>query len=196
MIKQSKTTTQKATEAAPKTTKKETAKKPAPAAAAKPAQEAVKVEKKATPKAKPTEKKSYKSALAQLGGKKVVSHGVGRRKSSVARVWLKRGTGLIVVNGKEHINYFDTDINRAEAATPLRVVPNAEVDVLVNVVGGGLGSQAGAIKLGIARALVASDETLRPLLRQNDLLTVDARVKERKKYGQKAARRKFQFVKR
>ena len=125
-----------------------------------------------------------------------VAHGVGRRKASVARVWLKKGTGLIVVNGKEHTNYFDTDINRAEAATPLRVVPTADVDVLANVNGGGLGAQAGAIKLAISRALVASDESLRLVLRQNNLLTVDARVKERKKYGQKAARRKFQFVKR
>ncbi|MDR3646084.1 MAG: 30S ribosomal protein S9 [Candidatus Babeliales bacterium] len=125
------------------------------------------------------------------------SHGVGRRKSSVARVWLRKGTGKMIINGRNFSEYFDTDIARAEATTPFKVSQEAmKFDVEVNVGGGGKQSQAGAIKLGFARALVSIFESLRPVLRDFDLLTVDSRVKERKKYGQKAARRKFQFVKR
>ncbi len=125
------------------------------------------------------------------------AHGVGRRKSSVARIWLRPGKGSILVNGKDFKEYFDTEITRLKASTPFRIAPKElAYDVEANVAGGGLCSQADAIKLGIARALVSTDELLRPLLRQHDLLTVDSRVKERKKYGQKAARRKFQFVKR
>lgn len=126
-----------------------------------------------------------------------VAHGVGRRKSSVARVWLRRGTGSVLVNGREYRQYFTTDIARADVVTPFKVIPAAQAyDVEVNVYGGGVNSQAGAVRLGISRALLESNESLRQVLRQNKLLTVDSRVKERKKYGQKAARRKFQFVKR
>lgn len=126
-----------------------------------------------------------------------LAHGVGRRKSSIARVWLRAGKGAIVVNGKDFKDYFDTEITRLKASTPFRVLPaESQFDIEANVTGGGLYSQADAIKLGIARAMVTADERLRPALRQHDLLTVDSRVKERKKYGQKAARRKFQFVKR
>ncbi len=124
-------------------------------------------------------------------------HGVGRRKSAVARVWLKLGTGKVEVNGKACAEYFDTPLHVATALFPFKVC-NAEkaYDAKVAVVGGGFGGQADAVKLGVARALLSTNEALRIILRQNDLLTVDARVKERKKYGQKAARRKFQFVKR
>ena len=126
-----------------------------------------------------------------------VAHGVGRRKSSIARVWLRRGNGAIRVNGKDAANYFETEINRLAVRVPFNVCPaGANYDVDVNVNGGGLTSQAGAVQLGIARALLEVDEALRSVLRENNLLTVDSRVKERKKYGQKAARRKFQFVKR
>lgn len=126
-----------------------------------------------------------------------VSHGVGRRKSAVARVWMRPGKGALQVNGKDFKDYFDTEVTRTDATIPFQVVPvSREFDVQVNVAGGGLYAQAGAIKLGIARALVRYDESLRPVLRQHKLLTVDARRKERKKYGQPAARRKFQFVKR
>ncbi len=126
-----------------------------------------------------------------------VAHGVGRRKSSVARVWLRPGKGTIVVNGKDFKEYFDTEVTRLDASKVFRVMTtDINFDVEANVVGGGNSSQAGAVQLGIARALVAANEGLRPMLRQHDLLTVDSRVKERKKYGQKAARRKFQFVKR
>lgn len=138
-----------------------------------------------------------KSITTGNAGKAPKAHGVGRRKTSVARVWLRRGNGGIKVNGLDYKEYFDTDMSRAEAAIPMGITPAAaKFDVEANVRGGGMSSQAGAVKLGIARALVQSDEELRPLLRQNDLLTVDARRKERKKYGQKGARRKFQFVKR
>ncbi len=126
-----------------------------------------------------------------------LGHGVGRRKSSVARVWLRRGAGKMVINGRDYKVYFDTDVTRDAASIPSRLVPHAHsYDVEVNVTGGGLCSQADAVKLGLARAFLSSNPDLKPLLRQHGLLTVDARVKERKKYGQKAARRKFQFVKR
>jgi small subunit ribosomal protein S9 len=126
-----------------------------------------------------------------------VAHGVGRRKSSVARIWLRPGTGAIRVNGKEANAYFDTDFNKQVAAKPFKVCPvSSQYDVDANVQGGGLRAQADAIALGISRALVERDENLRPVLRQHGLLTVDSRVKERKKYGQRGARRKFQFVKR
>lgn len=126
-----------------------------------------------------------------------IAHGVGRRKSAVARVWLKKGTGSIIVNGKDFKDYFDTEVNRIEASAPFTLIPTSNgLDVDINVYGGGTNAQAGAIKLGIARAMVLADDTLRSALRAEKLLTVDSRVKERKKYGQKAARRKFQFVKR
>lgn len=127
-----------------------------------------------------------------------VSHGVGRRKAAVARVYLRaRGKGNILVNGKTYTEYFPTELSRKAVTTPGMVYPHlAQYDVDVNVLGGGLHGQADAVKLGIARAIVAMDEQARDRLRQEGLLTVDARLKERKKYGQKAARRKFQFVKR
>lgn len=126
-----------------------------------------------------------------------LAHGVGRRKSSVARVWLRKGKGSITVNHKPYREYFDTEVARLAAATPLNVYPHAlNYDIVANVCGGGLHSQADAIKLGISRALLETNEELRPLLREHGLLTVDSRVKERKKYGQRGARRKFQFVKR
>lgn len=132
---------------------------------------------------------------AQTG--KPVAHGVGRRKSSVARIWLRRGSGNIVVNDRDYKDYFDTLVTRLEVERPFSVLDKKpSFDVQVNVTGGGPRGQADAVKLGIARALLQTDEELRSLLREHDLLTVDARVKERKKYGQRGARRKFQFVKR
>ncbi len=126
-----------------------------------------------------------------------LAHGVGRRKTSVARAWLRRGKGDLIVNDIPFKEYFDTDVTRLDASFPLSVVPHADkYDAYINLYGGGKHAQAGAVKLAVSRAFVAQDETLRPLLRKYGLLTVDDRIKERKKYGQKAARRKFQFVKR
>ena len=126
-----------------------------------------------------------------------IAHGVGRRKTSVARVWLRRGDGQISVNGQTHLNYFDTKIAADVASTPFRVCPvGANFNVEANVFGGGKVAQANAVKLGVARAFVNFDANAKPILKKHGLMTVDARKKERKKYGQKAARRKFQFVKR
>ena len=126
-----------------------------------------------------------------------VAHGVGRRKTAVARIWLRRGNGQIRVNGMDHLGYFDTKIAADVAATPFRVCPiGANFNVEVNVCGGGKVAQADAVKLGIARAFVEFDANAKPALKKHGLMTVDARKKERKKYGQRGARRKFQFVKR
>ena len=126
-----------------------------------------------------------------------VAHGVGRRKTAVARIWLRRGDGQIRVNGQDHLSYFDTKIAADVAATPFRVCPvGANFNVEVNVCGGGKVAQADAVKLGIARAFVEFDANAKPILKKHGLMTVDARKKERKKYGQRGARRKFQFVKR
>ncbi|MFH1461560.1 MAG: 30S ribosomal protein S9 [bacterium] len=124
-------------------------------------------------------------------------HGVGRRKSSVARVWLKDGKGSVLINGKSYDEYFDTQITKERVVFPCKVTGNSKnFDINANVHGGGKKSQADAVRLGISRAFLEADPNLRKLLRQHGLLTVDSRLKERKKYGQKAARRKFQFVKR
>jgi small subunit ribosomal protein S9 len=142
-------------------------------------------------------KKASTTPKTPAAGKAPRAHGVGRRKSAVARIWLRRGNGAMTINGRDYKKYFDTEMTRLDAATTIKVVPAAtNFDVEVNVSGGGLTAQAGAVKLGVARAFVSLDEELRQLLRRHNLLTVDARKKERKKYGQKAARRKFQFVKR
>ena len=126
-----------------------------------------------------------------------VAHGVGRRKTAVARIWLRRGNGQIKVNGQDYISYFDTQVAADVAAIPFKVCPiGADFDVEVNVCGGGKVAQANAVKLGIARAFVEFDANAKPVLKKHGLMTVDARKKERKKYGQKAARRTFQFVKR
>lgn len=126
-----------------------------------------------------------------------VAHGVGRRKTAVARIWLRRGNGQIKVNGQDYISYFDTKVAADVAATPFKVCPvGADFDVEANVCGGGKVAQANAVKLGIARAFVEFDANAKPMLKKHGLMTVDARKKERKKYGQKGARAKFQFVKR
>lgn len=126
-----------------------------------------------------------------------LAHGVGRRKTSVARAWLRRGNGTILVNNRDYKEYFETDTARIEAETPFKIVPQSDkYDVCINVNGGGTHSQAGASALAISRAFLKQNEELRVVLRGAGLLTVDSRVKERKKPGQKGARAKFQFVKR
>ena len=128
---------------------------------------------------------------------KTAHHGVGRRKSAVARVWLKPGKGAITINGMDYASYFDTPATRNALTIPLNITSHTKsFDINVNVVGGGRTGQSDATKLGIARALLTVDENLRPVLKKHGLLTVDARVKERKKPGQPGARKKFQFVKR
>ena len=123
--------------------------------------------------------------------------GTGRRKTSIARVRIKKGNGKILVNDKELDSYFPLDRERGMVRTPLKTTKTlGEFDVLANVKGGGLTGQAGAISLGIARALSKSDANLAESLRDGGLLTRDSRMKERKKYGQKGARKSFQWTKR
>ena len=123
--------------------------------------------------------------------------GTGRRKTAIARVRLTSGTGKITVNGRAFDNYFPVDSLRTQAAQPLTVTGNAEkFDVRVNVTGGGPNGQAGAVRHGIARALLAVDANLRATLKAEGLLTRDPRMKERKKYGQPGARKRFQYSKR
>ncbi len=121
----------------------------------------------------------------------------GRRKTSVARVILRPGEGKLVVNRRNFESYFPSEALRAEVQQPLVTAELAgKFDVYVNARGGGIHGQAGATKLGIARALIVFNPELRPRLRQGGFLTRDPRAKERKKYGQKGARKRFQFSKR
>jgi len=123
--------------------------------------------------------------------------GTGRRKSSVARVIIKPGKGLVRVNGRDVEEYFPVEIIRQEALAPLsKAQLSGRLDVTVNVFGGGFSGQAGAVRHGLARALLSYDEGLRPELKQAGYLTRDARKVERKKYGLKKARRAPQFSKR
>jgi small subunit ribosomal protein S9 len=123
--------------------------------------------------------------------------GTGRRKSAVARVRLSGGTGKILVNGRPFENYFAVESLRMVAAQPLTVTGMAEkFDAQITVTGGGPTGQAGAVRHGLARALLTVDANLRPLLKAEGLLTRDSRMKERKKYGQPGARKRFQYSKR
>lgn len=130
--------------------------------------------------------------------KKAFFYGTGRRKSSVARVRLfPEGTGSVTINDREMDNYFGLDTLKLLVRQPFMVTDTmGKFDVVVTVVGGGVTGQAGAIRHGISRALLSVDESYRPLLKKAGLLTRDPRMKERKKYGLKAARRAPQFSKR
>ena len=124
-------------------------------------------------------------------------YGTGRRKTSTARVFLRPGSGAITVNHREFANYFPTDALRTNVRRPLLLTETGEkFDILATVDGGGVYGQAGAVRLGIARALVAYNAELRKALKKDGLLTSDSRVKERKKYGLAGARKRFQFSKR
>ncbi len=124
-------------------------------------------------------------------------YGTGRRKTSVARVWLRPGRGQVKVNKRSLEEYFPRETHRLLIAQPLEVTGTAsQFDVLVNVGGGGLSGQAGAVRHGIARALLTYDDKLRVQLKRAGFLTRDPRMKERKKYGQPGARQRFQFSKR
>ncbi len=123
--------------------------------------------------------------------------GTGRRKTAVARVRLATGTGKIVINGRPFENYFPMETHRNVAAQPLTVTGTAErYDAQITVTGGGPNGQAGAVRHGIARALLTVDANLRPLLKAEGLLTRDSRMRERKKYGQPGARKRYQYSKR
>jgi small subunit ribosomal protein S9 len=122
---------------------------------------------------------------------------VGRRKTSVARVFMSPGKGKIVVNKLPVEEYFKDEFKRSQALKPLVAAEKQEeFDIKINVQGGGLTGQSGAVCLAIARALVEFDESIRPMLRADRLLTRDPRMVERKKYGKKKARKSFQFSKR
>jgi small subunit ribosomal protein S9 len=124
-------------------------------------------------------------------------YGTGRRKSAIARIFLRPGTGEWKVNDKKFDEYFVTEQQRASAKRSLAVAEMAaNFDVVANVSGGGVAAQADAVKMGVARALIEFNPELRKPLKAEGLLTRDARVKERKKYGQKGARKRFQFSKR
>ena len=124
-------------------------------------------------------------------------YGTGRRKKSVARVRLYPGSGAITINGRDIDEYFGLETMKLIINQPFAVTDTTgKFDIVANVNGGGFSGQAGAIRHGVARALLAADETYRPLLKKAGLLTRDPRMKERKKYGLKAARRAPQFSKR
>lgn len=123
--------------------------------------------------------------------------GTGRRKTAVARVRLANGSGKITVNGRPFETYFPVETLRGTASQPLTVTgTSGKLDVKVNVTGGGPNGQAGAVRHGIARALLKFDANLRPSLKAEGLLTRDPRMRERKKYGQPGARKRFQYSKR
>jgi len=124
-------------------------------------------------------------------------YGTGRRKSAIARVFLRPGSGNFTVNGKASEVYFVTEQQRASAKRTLETASvQGQFDIITTVKGGGVMAQADAVKMGIARALLEFNIELRKVLKADGLLTRDARIKERKKYGQKGARKRFQFSKR
>jgi small subunit ribosomal protein S9 len=124
-------------------------------------------------------------------------YGTGRRKTSVARVWLRPGPGRIVINRRAFEDYFPRETLRMIIAQPFQVTSTAgQFDVLATVTGGGPSGQAGAVRHGISRALALVDDRLRQPLKKAGLLTRDPRMRERKKYGQPGARQKFQYSKR
>ncbi|MDP3980520.1 MAG: 30S ribosomal protein S9 [Chlamydiota bacterium] len=124
-------------------------------------------------------------------------YGTGRRKTAIAKVWINRGSGKIQVNGKTAEGYFARPTLEKIIRKPLDITQReSQYDIKAQVLGGGLSGQAQALSLGLSRALVISDPTLHKKLRDEGFLTRDPRAKERKKYGQKGARKRFQFSKR
>ena len=124
-------------------------------------------------------------------------YGTGKRKTSIARVWLKPGAGMITVNNKTLEDYFGRETSKMVIRQPLELTENVgKFDIFVTVKGGGDSGQAGAIKHGITKALLEFDAELRGTLKKAGFITRDSRIKERKKYGKKAARASFQFSKR
>jgi len=139
------------------------------------------------------------SSIAQPpeGAAKTQSYGTGRRKEAVARVFVRPGSGRFQVNGRNIEEYFKDAARRNTLLEPLKFTETLnQVDVRATVKGGGPGGQMGAVRLGLSRALAEFNPELRPRLRKNGFLTRDSRTKERKKYGQKGARKRFQYSKR
>ena len=126
-----------------------------------------------------------------------LAHGVGRRKTSVARVYLRDGNGKVTINGRDIAQYFVDAANAAKVVQPFDVTETqGRYDIVITVAGGGICSQAEACRHGLSRALVAYDEAYRHALHEAGFMTRDPRMVERKKYGQRGARRRFQFSKR
>tara|TARA_B110001452_G_C15113436_1_gene388146 strand:+ start:412 stop:852 length:441 start_codon:yes stop_codon:yes gene_type:complete len=141
-----------------------------------------------------TEKKPSKKIKLNFKDSK---YATGRRKRSIARVWVKRGSGVIYVNGKKMVDYFKRPVHQLIVTRPMEISNVLDsYDVKASVKGGGLSGQAGAIIHGLSRALVSYDEALKTTLKKEKLTTRDSRVVERKKYGHRKARRSFQFSKR
>jgi small subunit ribosomal protein S9 len=137
------------------------------------------------------------TAGSPVSDSKTWFQGTGRRKESVARVFLRAGSGKFTVNGRPVDQYFTDFAWKHDATEPLKFTSLAEqVDVVVTAHGGGAGGQSGAVRMGLSRAISRFNPELRPALRKNGFLTRDSRMKERKKYGQKGARKRFQFTKR
>jgi len=126
-----------------------------------------------------------------------VTHKIGRRKTAIARVYLSEGTGELAINGKDYKEYFPTKILQYKITQPFQLTQTlGQYDIKVSTYGGGIMGQADAVRLGISRALVFINEENKALLKPEGLLTRDPRMVERKKYGQKKARKRFQFSKR
>jgi len=124
-------------------------------------------------------------------------HAIGKRKSAIARVWMKQGVGNILINRRPIDEYFGRETMKMIVKQPLELTDSAgRYDFLINVKGGGVAGQAGAIKHGISKALLVVDSELRPVLKKAGFLVRDSRIKERKKYGQPGARARFQYSKR
>ena len=142
----------------------------------------------------PTENNKLKKIKLDFKNSK---YSTGRRKKSIAKVWVKKGSGKIYVNGKSMTNYFKRPMHQLIVTRPLEITNVINnYDVKCSVKGGGLSGQAGAIILGISKALISHDENLKKNLKKDKLTTRDSRVVERKKYGHRKARRSFQFSKR
>ncbi len=124
-------------------------------------------------------------------------YATGKRKTSIARTWIKPGTGQVTVNGRDIDEFFTVETAKMVLRQPMELTGTlGQIDVMVNVAGGGVSGQAGAIKHGISKALIEFDPQYRGVLKKAGFLTRDARKKERKKYGQRGARARFQFSKR
>ena len=137
------------------------------------------------------------TAGTPLAGTQTWFMGTGRRKEAIARVFLRAGSGKFTVNDRPVEQYFPNHAWKHEATEPLKFSNLIDqVDVVVSAVGGRVGGHAGAVRMGLSRAIARFNQELRPSLRKNGFLTRDSRMKERKKYGQKGARKRFQFTKR